>query len=150
MCSCRSYCEDCLNILVGAGTFDSLKLLEPWICYLCQPHRRHGALVPREDWSIRVQELFANHSAMEFVSGPFPQPSESLQISSLLQFYMFKGPECHHSNMKLQQQRVEYTHRDTVNLFRVLEEMYLLKGQCTSNQKSIFLLLPCSAIDPSR
>lgn len=68
---CRSYCEDCLNILVGAGTFDSLKLLEPWICFLCQPHRPHGALVPREDWSIRVQGLFANNSAMEFVSDPF-------------------------------------------------------------------------------
>ncbi|XP_073327210.1 uncharacterized protein [Pagrus major] len=63
---CRSYCRDCLNILVGAGTFDSLKLLEPWICFLCQPHRPHGALVPREDWSIRVQELFANNSAIAF------------------------------------------------------------------------------------
>lgn len=65
---CRSYCGDCLNILVGAGTFDSLKLVEPWICFMCQPHRAHGALVPREDWSIRVQELFANDSAMAFVS----------------------------------------------------------------------------------
>ncbi|XP_029012266.1 uncharacterized protein LOC114858816 [Betta splendens] len=63
---CRSYCEYCLNILVGPGTFDSLKELEPWICYLCQPCQPHGALVPREDWSIRVQELFANNSAIEF------------------------------------------------------------------------------------
>ncbi|XP_034393751.1 uncharacterized protein LOC117733920 [Cyclopterus lumpus] len=63
---CRSYCRDCLSILVGPGTFDSLKLLDPWICYLCQPHRPHGALIPREDWSIRVQELFANNSAMAF------------------------------------------------------------------------------------
>ncbi|KAM9751308.1 DNA (cytosine-5)-methyltransferase 3C-like [Menidia menidia] len=63
---CRSYCEDCLNILVAPGTFDTLKLLDPWICYLCQPHTPCGALVPREDWSIRVQELFANNSAMAF------------------------------------------------------------------------------------
>ncbi|XP_070824780.1 uncharacterized protein [Chaetodon trifascialis] len=63
---CRSYCEDCLNILVGPGTFESLKELDPWICFLCQPHQPHGALIPREDWSIRVQELFANNSAMEF------------------------------------------------------------------------------------
>ncbi|XP_040908571.1 uncharacterized protein LOC121191479 [Toxotes jaculatrix] len=63
---CRSYCDDCLNILVGPGTFESLTLLDPWICYLCQPHRPHGALIPREDWSIRVQKLFANTSAMEF------------------------------------------------------------------------------------
>lgn len=64
----RSYCADCLNILVGVGTFDSLKLLDPWICYMCQPHRAHGALIPREDWSIRVQQYFANNSAIEFVS----------------------------------------------------------------------------------
>ncbi|KAF3697374.1 DNA (cytosine-5)-methyltransferase 3B [Channa argus] len=63
---CRSYCEDCLNILVSPGTFDLLKMLDPWICYLCQPHQPHGSLIPREDWSIRVQELFANNSAMEF------------------------------------------------------------------------------------
>ncbi|XP_036960839.1 uncharacterized protein LOC119023197 isoform X2 [Acanthopagrus latus] len=63
---CRSYCGDCLNILVGPGTFDALKLVEPWICFMCQPHRPHGALVPREDWSIRVQALFANDSAMAF------------------------------------------------------------------------------------
>ncbi|XP_023812790.1 DNA (cytosine-5)-methyltransferase 3B isoform X2 [Oryzias latipes] len=63
---CRSYCNDCLNILAGPGTFESLKVLDPWICYLCQPHKPHGALVPREDWSIRVQELFANTSAIEF------------------------------------------------------------------------------------
>ncbi|KAM9856079.1 DNA (cytosine-5)-methyltransferase 3C-like [Aulostomus maculatus] len=63
---CRSYCEDCLNILVGSGTFDALKQVDPWICFMCQPHQKHGALVPREDWSIRVQQLFANYSAMEF------------------------------------------------------------------------------------
>uniref|UniRef100_A0A3B5MFJ7 DNA (cytosine-5-)-methyltransferase n=1 Tax=Xiphophorus couchianus TaxID=32473 RepID=A0A3B5MFJ7_9TELE len=62
----RSFCEDCLNILVGPKTFDSLKVVDPWICYLCQPHQPHGALVPREDWRFRVQEMFANNSAMEF------------------------------------------------------------------------------------
>lgn len=67
----RSYCRDCLNILVGAGTFESLKDLDPWICYLCQPQQPHGALVPRADWSIRVQELFANRSGMAFVRRDF-------------------------------------------------------------------------------
>lgn len=65
----RSYCRDCLNILVGAGTFDSLKDLDPWICYLCQPQQPHGALLPRADWSIRVQELFVNDSSIAFVRG---------------------------------------------------------------------------------
>ncbi|KAK7883860.1 hypothetical protein WMY93_026983 [Mugilogobius chulae] len=63
---CRSFCADCLNIMVGEGTFDFLKDLDPWICYMCQPHETHGALTPRPDWSIRVQELFVNNSAMEF------------------------------------------------------------------------------------
>lgn len=67
----RSYCRDCLNILVGAGTFESLKDLDPWICYLCQPQQPHGALEPRADWSVRVQELFANNSGMAFVRGGF-------------------------------------------------------------------------------
>ncbi|XP_059189546.1 uncharacterized protein LOC131971901 isoform X2 [Centropristis striata] len=62
----RSYCADCLDILISPGSFESLKQLDPWICYLCQPLQTHGALTPREDWSIRVQELFANNSAMAF------------------------------------------------------------------------------------
>ena len=69
MSSPSSYCLDCLNILVGPGTFDSLKEVDPWICYLCEPHNAHGALKPRLDWSIRVQEFFANNSAFQFVSG---------------------------------------------------------------------------------
>ncbi|XP_072304737.1 uncharacterized protein [Eucyclogobius newberryi] len=63
---CRSFCADCLDILVGEGTFNSLKDLDPWICYMCQSHETHGALTPRPDWSFRVQEFFANNSAMEF------------------------------------------------------------------------------------
>ncbi|XP_058499785.1 uncharacterized protein LOC131469012 isoform X2 [Solea solea] len=63
---CRSYCNDCVNILIGPGTFDTLTQVDPWICFLCQPHKTHGALIPREDWSIRVQGLFPNNSAMAF------------------------------------------------------------------------------------
>uniref|UniRef100_A0A672RBC9 DNA (cytosine-5-)-methyltransferase n=1 Tax=Sinocyclocheilus grahami TaxID=75366 RepID=A0A672RBC9_SINGR len=63
---CRSYCVDCLDILVGEGTFDRLKNVDPWTCYLCAPESSSRALKPRNDWSIRVQEFFANNSAMEF------------------------------------------------------------------------------------
>ncbi|XP_058618306.1 DNA (cytosine-5-)-methyltransferase 3 beta, duplicate b.2 isoform X1 [Onychostoma macrolepis] len=63
---CRSYCVDCLDILVGEGTFNRLKNVDPWTCYLCAPESSSGALKPRHDWSIRVQEFFANNSAMEF------------------------------------------------------------------------------------
>uniref|UniRef100_A0A671KI23 DNA (cytosine-5-)-methyltransferase n=1 Tax=Sinocyclocheilus anshuiensis TaxID=1608454 RepID=A0A671KI23_9TELE len=61
-----SYCVDCLDILVGEGTFDQLKNVDPWTCYLCAPESSSRALKPRNDWSIRVQEFFANNSAMEF------------------------------------------------------------------------------------
>ncbi|XP_021325425.1 DNA (cytosine-5-)-methyltransferase beta, duplicate b.3 isoform X1 [Danio rerio] len=63
---CRCYCVDCLDILVGKGTFKQLKNVDPWTCYLCAPETSSGALKPRHDWSIRVQELFANNSAMQF------------------------------------------------------------------------------------
>uniref|UniRef100_A0A8C2KW94 DNA (cytosine-5-)-methyltransferase n=1 Tax=Cyprinus carpio TaxID=7962 RepID=A0A8C2KW94_CYPCA len=62
----RSYCVDCLDILMGEGTFNKLKNVDPWTCYLCAPESSSGALKPRHDWSIRVQEFFANNSAMEF------------------------------------------------------------------------------------
>ncbi|XP_064154116.1 uncharacterized protein LOC135233988 [Anguilla rostrata] len=63
---CRSYCVDCLNILVGPGTFDRLAEVDPWSCYLCIPSERYGVLKSRLDWSIRVQEFFANNSGMQF------------------------------------------------------------------------------------
>ncbi|XP_061075037.1 uncharacterized protein LOC133109631 [Conger conger] len=63
---CRCYCKDCLNVLVGPGTFEQLKDVDPWSCYLCLPSQRYGLLKPRPDWSVRVQEFFANESAMEF------------------------------------------------------------------------------------
>ncbi|XP_076840262.1 uncharacterized protein LOC143485023 isoform X2 [Brachyhypopomus gauderio] len=63
---CRSYCVDCLDILVAKGIFNQLKNIDPWICYLCAPESSSGVLKPRQDWSIRVQEFFANNSAMEF------------------------------------------------------------------------------------
>uniref|UniRef100_A0A8C2KY53 DNA (cytosine-5-)-methyltransferase n=1 Tax=Cyprinus carpio TaxID=7962 RepID=A0A8C2KY53_CYPCA len=62
----KSYCVDCLDILMGEGTFNKLKNVDPWTCYLCAPESSSGALKPRHDWSIRVQEFFANNSAMEF------------------------------------------------------------------------------------
>uniref|UniRef100_W5MEM5 DNA (cytosine-5-)-methyltransferase n=1 Tax=Lepisosteus oculatus TaxID=7918 RepID=W5MEM5_LEPOC len=63
---CRCFCLDCLDILVGPGTFDKLKEVDPWSCYMCLPSQRYGVLKRREDWSIRVQEFFVNNSAMEF------------------------------------------------------------------------------------
>ncbi|XP_034028908.1 DNA (cytosine-5-)-methyltransferase 3 beta, duplicate a [Thalassophryne amazonica] len=63
---CRCFCKDCLDILVGSGTFDELKDIDPWSCYMCNPTNCDGQLKLRPDWSKKVQEFFANNSAMEF------------------------------------------------------------------------------------
>ncbi|XP_051525560.1 uncharacterized protein LOC127424414 isoform X2 [Myxocyprinus asiaticus] len=63
---CRCFCKDCLNVLVGPGTFENLKGEDPWSCYVCLPSKRYGVLKLRPDWSVRVQEYFANNSAFEF------------------------------------------------------------------------------------
>ncbi|XP_058246542.1 DNA (cytosine-5-)-methyltransferase 3 beta, duplicate a isoform X2 [Hemibagrus wyckioides] len=63
---CRCYCKDCLDVLVGQGTFDKLTNVDPWSCYICLPPNKYGVLKLRPDWSVRVQEFFANNSAFEF------------------------------------------------------------------------------------
>ncbi|XP_040008576.1 DNA (cytosine-5-)-methyltransferase 3 beta, duplicate a [Xiphias gladius] len=63
---CRCFCKDCLDILVGPGTFDKLKDVDPWSCYMCKPSQCEGNLKLRPDWSVKVQDFFANNSAMEF------------------------------------------------------------------------------------
>ncbi|KAK7135884.1 hypothetical protein R3I94_014533 [Phoxinus phoxinus] len=63
---CRCFCKDCLNVLVGPGTFEKLKEVDPWSCYICLPSKCYGVLKLRPDWSVRVQEYFANNSAFEF------------------------------------------------------------------------------------
>ncbi|XP_036960493.1 DNA (cytosine-5-)-methyltransferase 3 beta, duplicate a [Acanthopagrus latus] len=63
---CRCFCKDCLDILVGSGTFDKLKDVDPWSCYMCQPSECAGNLKLRPDWRVKVQDLFVNNSAMEF------------------------------------------------------------------------------------
>ncbi|KAF3697204.1 DNA (cytosine-5)-methyltransferase 3B [Channa argus] len=63
---CRCFCKDCLDILVGQGTFDKLKDIDPWSCYMCKPSQCHGNLKLRANWGVRVQDFFANSSAMAF------------------------------------------------------------------------------------
>uniref|UniRef100_A0A672HRP8 PHD-type domain-containing protein n=1 Tax=Salarias fasciatus TaxID=181472 RepID=A0A672HRP8_SALFA len=76
----RSYCGDCVNILVGPGVFDSLKLLDPWICYMCQPQQAHGALHPRADWSVRVQTLFEPHRVYPCIPANLRRPLRVLSL----------------------------------------------------------------------
>lgn len=86
--ACRCFCKDCLDFLVGPGTFERLKEVEPWSCYMCLRSQKHGVLKLRVDWSIRVQEFFANNSALQFVSKTFtPMSSMShFLIMVTLQF----------------------------------------------------------------
>ncbi|XP_059189222.1 DNA (cytosine-5-)-methyltransferase 3 beta, duplicate a [Centropristis striata] len=63
---CRCFCKDCLEILVGPGTFDKVKDVDPWSCYMCKPSQCDGNLKLRPDWSVKVQDLFVNNSAMAF------------------------------------------------------------------------------------
>ncbi|KAA8591366.1 hypothetical protein FQN60_002309 [Etheostoma spectabile] len=63
---CRCFCKDCLEILVGLGTFDKLKDVDPWRCFMCKPSQCDGNLKLRPDWSVKVQDFFANNSAMAF------------------------------------------------------------------------------------
>lgn len=63
---CRCFCKDCLDILVAEGTFDKLKDIDPWRCYMCEPSTCDGHLKLRPDWSVKVQDLFTNNSAMAF------------------------------------------------------------------------------------
>uniref|UniRef100_A0A8C9VIY8 DNA (cytosine-5-)-methyltransferase n=1 Tax=Scleropages formosus TaxID=113540 RepID=A0A8C9VIY8_SCLFO len=77
---CRCYCKDCLNILVGPGTFEQLMEVDPWNCYMCVPPKRYGVLSCRPDWSVRVQEFFVNNSAMEF---PVIRPAGYLVLKDL-------------------------------------------------------------------
>ncbi|XP_041655294.1 DNA (cytosine-5-)-methyltransferase 3 beta, duplicate a isoform X2 [Cheilinus undulatus] len=63
---CRCFCKDCLDILVGPGTFDKMKEIDPWSCYFCKPSQCEGNLKLRPDWSVKVQDFFVNNSAMEF------------------------------------------------------------------------------------
>uniref|UniRef100_A0A8C7FKN9 DNA (cytosine-5-)-methyltransferase n=1 Tax=Oncorhynchus kisutch TaxID=8019 RepID=A0A8C7FKN9_ONCKI len=63
---CRCFCKDCLNFLVGDGTFNQLKDVDPWSCFMCLPSQCNGSLKLRPDWSVRVQQFFVNNSALKF------------------------------------------------------------------------------------
>ncbi|XP_034551862.1 DNA (cytosine-5-)-methyltransferase 3 beta, duplicate a isoform X2 [Notolabrus celidotus] len=63
---CRCFCKDCLEILVGPGTFDKMKDIDPWSCFFCLPSQCEGNLKLRPDWSVKIQDFFVNNSAMAF------------------------------------------------------------------------------------
>ena len=66
--SSRCFCVDCLDILVDPGASNNARYLDPWRCYMCQPLLQYGVLKRRHDWSLKLQEFFANDKGQEFVS----------------------------------------------------------------------------------
>ncbi|PWA29439.1 hypothetical protein CCH79_00017089 [Gambusia affinis] len=65
---CRCFCVDCLDILVDPGASNNARHQDPWRCYMCQPLLQYGVLKRRHDWSLKLQEFFANDNEQEFVS----------------------------------------------------------------------------------
>uniref|UniRef100_A0A3B5BJK6 DNA (cytosine-5-)-methyltransferase n=1 Tax=Stegastes partitus TaxID=144197 RepID=A0A3B5BJK6_9TELE len=65
---CRCFCVDCLDILVDPGASNSARYQDPWRCFMCQPLLQYGVLKRRHDWSLKLQEFFANDKGQEFVS----------------------------------------------------------------------------------
>uniref|UniRef100_A0A3B4AL98 DNA (cytosine-5-)-methyltransferase n=1 Tax=Periophthalmus magnuspinnatus TaxID=409849 RepID=A0A3B4AL98_9GOBI len=63
---CRCFCVDCLDIMVDPGASNSARHLDPWMCYMCQPPQPYGVLKRRHDWSLKLQEFFANDNGQEF------------------------------------------------------------------------------------
>uniref|UniRef100_A0A8C5NEF3 DNA (cytosine-5-)-methyltransferase n=1 Tax=Gouania willdenowi TaxID=441366 RepID=A0A8C5NEF3_GOUWI len=63
---CRCFCVDCLDILVDPGASNQARYLDPWRCYMCQPPLTYGVLRRRHDWSLKLQEFFANDNGHEF------------------------------------------------------------------------------------
>uniref|UniRef100_A0A672YNH7 DNA (cytosine-5-)-methyltransferase n=1 Tax=Sphaeramia orbicularis TaxID=375764 RepID=A0A672YNH7_9TELE len=63
---CRCFCVDCLDILVDPGASNSARHLDPWRCYMCQPLLSYGVLKRRHDWSLKLQQFFANDNGQEF------------------------------------------------------------------------------------
>ncbi|XP_047223009.1 DNA (cytosine-5)-methyltransferase 3B [Girardinichthys multiradiatus] len=63
---CRCFCVDCLDILVEPGASNNARYQDPWCCYMCQPQLQYGVLKQRHDWSLKLQEFFANNNGQEF------------------------------------------------------------------------------------
>lgn len=75
----RCFCKDCLDLLVRPGTFDKVKDIDPWKCYMCDPSQCDGNLKLRPDWRAKVQDFFANNTGMEFVR-PTPTFAAEVQL----------------------------------------------------------------------
>ncbi|XP_063064738.1 DNA (cytosine-5-)-methyltransferase 3 beta, duplicate a [Engraulis encrasicolus] len=88
---CRCFCKDCLEFLIGPGTFDRMKEVEPWSCYICDPVENNGSLRLRPDWTKLVQEFFADSSALQFEPHRLYPPVPAHQRRPIRVLSLFDG-----------------------------------------------------------
>lgn len=53
--SCRCYCLECVDTLVGPGTSGRVHAMSSWVCFLCLPFARSGLLQRRRKWRGRLK-----------------------------------------------------------------------------------------------
>lgn len=69
--SCRCFCVECVDLLVGPGAAQAAIKEDPWNCYMCGSKAQYGLLERRADWPCRLQHFFANNHDQDFVSETF-------------------------------------------------------------------------------
>ncbi|XP_078613161.1 uncharacterized protein LOC144882912 [Branchiostoma floridae x Branchiostoma japonicum] len=86
---CRSFCKDCLDLIVGPGTADQAVLEDPWLCYMCREEPRHGLLHRQQDWSARLQQFFAMDDVEDFGQPKLypPVPAQQRRPIRVLSLY---------------------------------------------------------------
>ncbi|CAH1253512.1 DNMT3A [Branchiostoma lanceolatum] len=88
---CRSFCKDCLDLIVGPGTADQAVLEDPWMCYMCREEPRHGLLHRQQDWSARLQQFFAMDDVEDFGQPKLYPPVPAQQRRPIRVLSLFDG-----------------------------------------------------------
>ncbi|XP_066272763.1 DNA (cytosine-5)-methyltransferase 3A-like [Branchiostoma lanceolatum] len=88
---CRSFCKDCLDLIVGPGTADQAVLEDPWMCYMCREEPRHGLLYRQQDWSARLQQFFAMDDVEDFGQPKLYPPVPAQQRRPIRVLSLFDG-----------------------------------------------------------
>ncbi|XP_048350037.1 DNA (cytosine-5)-methyltransferase 3-like [Sphaerodactylus townsendi] len=66
----RVYCSECLDALVGKGTAEKVKEINPWICFLCLPLDVYGVLKKKTKWRTELKLLYDCESNQHWVYQP--------------------------------------------------------------------------------
>ncbi|XP_070579579.1 DNA (cytosine-5)-methyltransferase 3A-like isoform X2 [Ptychodera flava] len=53
----HAFCTQCVDIMVGPGTFEKEEKNKSWICYMCSPENEHGLLQCRNNWRHKLYAM---------------------------------------------------------------------------------------------